>query len=92
MLRDKILAKKLIELLIADDDYGNGINKARIRNLFVENLVAAGESVPTFSDNIVDYHIHLLETAGYVKVTTAPSNRGYDKIEATWSGHDYVGQ
>ncbi|MFJ2480703.1 hypothetical protein ACIOWE_10535 [Pseudomonas sp. NPDC087598] len=86
------MAKKLIELLIADDDYGNGINKARIRNLFVENLGATGEIVPTFSDNIVDYHIHLLETAGYVKVTTVPSNRGYDKIEVTWSGHDYVGQ
>lgn len=92
MLREKQVAKKLIELLIANDEFGSGIDKVKIRTLFVKNIEAAGRNVPLFSDNIVDYHIHLLETAGYVKVTINPNNRGFDRIYATWSGHDYVGQ
>ncbi|WP_363105817.1 DUF2513 domain-containing protein [Pseudomonas putida] len=77
---------------MAEDEFGSGVVRSKIRSGFKDYLGSTGSNLGADHDNIVDYHLHLLETAGYVKCTPSSSSRAYDTIQLTWAGHDYLEQ
>lgn len=89
MLRNEGWARNILEIIIAEDKFGLGVARDKIRSAFKDLLIATKQSVSPLHDNIVDYHLHLLETAGYLKRTPSSESKAYDKFEMTWRGHSY---
>ncbi|MFV3379631.1 hypothetical protein [Pseudomonas sp. NY15354] len=92
MRRNEKWARQIIETIIAKDEFGVGLYRSDIRSQFSSYVSRSGQSIHGPVENVVDYHIHLLATAGYVKVSPSSENRKYDKVEMTWSGHTYAAQ
>ncbi len=89
MLRNKAIALELLSILF-EEPTGSGMNRAELRSEFGASELGAGLNTED-QWSLVDYHLHLLETAGFVKLTEDDeSERGYDYFEMTWSGHDYL--
>ncbi|WP_339546308.1 DUF2513 domain-containing protein [Pseudomonas sp. RA_35y_Pfl2_P32] len=87
MLRNKGWAVELINI-IAEEPTGAGMNRAEIRLMFCASDSGSGLG-SEYAWDTVDYHLHLLETAGFVKLTK-DEERAYDYFEMTWAGHDYL--
>ncbi|HEN8726655.1 hypothetical protein [Pseudomonas alloputida] len=92
MLRSEAWARQILRVVMAEDEFGSGVVRSKIRSGFKDVLNASGSDLGKDHDNIVDYHLHLLETTGYVKITPSSVNGAYDKIQLTWAGHDYLEQ
>lgn len=87
MQRNIKLAKEILDIIISETNGGGGLYRDEIHAVFVERY-------PDYErgrDDHVEYHLHLLETGGFVKVTEDPEgDRDKDNFELTWAGHDYV--
>lgn len=84
MFRNKVLAKEILELIAAEDNAGGGLYREEVCGVFAERY-------PDHEPGRVgalNYHLHLLETAGFVKVTR--SDHDEDNFEMTWAGHDFI--
>lgn len=84
MFRNKVLAKEILQLIAAEDNGGGGLHREEIHGVYAERY-------PNHEAGRVDalnYHLLLLETAGFVKVTRADHDE--DNFEMTWAGHDFI--
>ncbi|MFJ4056556.1 hypothetical protein ACIPZC_24340 [Pseudomonas sp. NPDC089743] len=93
MHRDKGIALRLIDILV-EEPTGAGMHRAELRQEFSETDLGAGLNTEDLW-NLVDYHLRLLETAGFVKMTKdedAAINTEFDYFEMTWAGHNYQEQ
>ena len=87
MLRNKDWALDLLNILV-DEPTGAGMNRQEIRMEFgsIESNSKLGSEELW---DAVDYHLHLLETAGFVRFLKDADDRAHDYFEMTWAGHDY---
>ena len=84
MFRNKVLAKEILQLIAAEDNGGGGLHREEIHGVYDERY-------PNNEAGRVDalnYHLLLLETAGFVKVTRTDHDE--DNFEMTWAGHDFI--
>ncbi|WP_433734978.1 DUF2513 domain-containing protein [Pseudomonas monteilii] len=91
MERNEELAVTLLSYIEAEDHEGVGLYRKELRNLHENTLVGADvDSTQVLLQ--VDYHLHLLETAGFV-TREAEGEKGRDELdifELTWAGHDFL--
>ncbi|ATB63291.1 hypothetical protein [Pseudomonas mosselii] len=85
MERNTKLAKEILDIIIAEDNGGGGLYRDEIHGVFEERY----RSHPSHYDH-VEYHLHLLETGGLVRLTRDDSDREKDNFDMTWAGHDFV--
>lgn len=84
MQRNKALAKEILEIVSTEDNSGGGLYRSEILGVFTERYADQGDGL----EDAVRYHLHLLETAGFVKITR--TNHDDDNFEMTWAGHDFI--
>ncbi|MFJ2981210.1 MULTISPECIES: hypothetical protein [unclassified Pseudomonas] len=86
MQRNTKLALELLEILVVEDHTGVGLYREEIQAVFAEKYPdhEAGRR------EAVDYHLHLLETAGYIVLV--PAEHDEPSFKPTWAGHDYLGK
>ncbi|AIN57784.1 hypothetical protein O165_005505 [Pseudomonas soli] len=81
------LAKELLEIIVTEDNGGNGLYRSEIHAVFAERYP---HTAPVHVD-AVNYHLHILDTAGLVKATYDEDvNLDLDNFEMTWAGHDLL--
>ncbi|WKL53342.1 DUF2513 domain-containing protein [Pseudomonas kielensis] len=73
------------------DHEGIGLYRSEIRQLF-ENDPEVSDDAKEESWVVADYHLHLLETAGFVVQTPSQEqgDRDHDNFELTWEGHNFL--
>lgn len=86
MKRDKQLAKEILEIIAAEDNSGEGLDRCGIQAVFVERYRSVGAAY----EAELNYHLHLLQTGGFLKVTQDQDDFELDNFELTWSGHDLI--
>lgn len=90
MRRNKEWARQLLTILAESDEGGGvGLFRSELRQLFEDSASSLGMGAQELED-AVDYHLHLLETAGFVKFDPDEENSLDDTFMLTWSGHDYL--
>lgn len=91
MLRQKELAIQLLSILEEHDSEGAGLYRSDLmESLETEPKAKADAQLERW--NIVDYHLRLLATAGFIVFTPSDvkGDTATDNFELTWSGHDYL--
>jgi len=86
MLRNKSIAKEILEIVAVEDGGGGGLYREEIHAVYAERYP---NHEPGRVDAL-DYHLHLLETAGFVKLEKNDQGREHDNFEMTWDGHDFI--
>lgn len=86
MRRNKKLAEEILEIILAGDDGGDGLVRCKIHRVFEERYP---NHEPGRYDH-VEYHLRLLESGGFVKLTEDYSDSDHDSFEMTWAGHDFL--
>ena len=84
MQRNIALAKEILEVVSTEDNSGGGLYRSEILGVFTERYAHQGYGL----EPAVSYHLNLLETAGFVKVTR--TDHDDDNFEMTWAGHDFI--
>ncbi|HGY9636466.1 TPA: hypothetical protein ACOJPK_001905 [Pseudomonas putida] len=87
MIRNVKLALELLKILVEEDNGGGGLYRSEIQAVFAEKYpgVEAGR------EGAVNYHLHILETGGFVKVTPdLEDDFELANFEMTWAGHDLL--
>ncbi|MBA6092840.1 hypothetical protein H4C81_28930 [Pseudomonas monteilii] len=84
MQRNKELALELLATIVSEDHGGGGLYREEIQAVLDEKYPDHEEG----RRDAVDYHLHLLETAGFLKFTQ--NGKDDDNYEVTWAGHDYL--
>jgi hypothetical protein len=89
MQRDESVAITILRTILFLDSDGEGYYRkdfySAVRQI-LEMTVGESELV-----NMVDYHLHLLETAGFVLCDPElEGGHGLDSFLLTWRGHDYL--
>ncbi|MCJ2373735.1 MULTISPECIES: DUF2513 domain-containing protein [Pseudomonas] len=89
MKRDILMAARILGFLV-QECVGTGVPRNDIRLRYVGDKV---QGVPTevIWDQI-DYHLELLESAGFVARHRAGEDFSADIFSMTWAGHDYLDQ
>lgn len=84
MKRNNALAKEILEVISTEDNGGGGLYRSEILGVFAEKYDHQGSGL----EPALSYHLHLLETASFVKVTRVDHDD--DNFEMTWAGHDFI--
>ena len=84
MQRNKALAKEILEIVSTEDNSGGGLYRSEILGVLTERHAQQVHGL----ESAVSYHLNLLETAGFVKITR--SDHDNDNFEMTWAGHDFI--
>lgn len=91
MRRNKDIALQLLNIL-AEEPGGFAIQRYELRQEFVNSALSSGLGISNLR-RVADYHLHILETAGFVKLTKDEEIKGCsqsDYFQMTWAGHDYL--
>lgn len=96
MQRYESVAKKILELIVNHDSDGSGVVRADLYALVERAMHRSSELGDTAAT--VDYHLYLLEDAGFVQCFEGESEDEDDEDNAsdrdahvlTWAGHDYL--
>lgn len=89
MERNTGLAVRLLGYIQSNDHEGIGLYRSELRQYF-ENDPASKEFAEDQSWMVVDYHLRLLESAGFVtKESDIDGKNDLDNFELTWAGHEY---
>lgn len=89
MKRNTEIAVHLLGYIELHDHEGIGLYRSELREYF-ENDSISGEVPEDQAWVVVDYHLRLLETAGFVtRDPDIEGKIGLDNIELTWAGHEY---
>lgn len=89
MRRNKQWALKLLSILQDNDAVGAGLYRSDLHQEFERDNSGLRLSAVEVVD-IVDYHLHLLETEAYVFCEPDNEDSLADNFLLTWSGHDYL--
>lgn len=89
MRRNKQWALKLLSILQENDASGAGLYRNELHEQFQNHNASLRLSAEEVVD-IVDYHLHLLETASHVFCEPDNEDSSGDNFLLTWSGHDYL--
>ena len=84
MKRNNELAKEILEIVSSEDNSGGGLYRSEILGVFTERYSSQEDGL----EPAVSYHLHLLETAGFLKITR--TDHDDDNFEMTWAGHDFM--
>jgi len=89
MQRDESVAMTILKTILFLDADGEGYYRKDFYSAVRELLeMTIGESELV---NMVDYHLHLLETGGFVLCDREMEvGQGFDTFQLTWRGHDYL--
>ncbi|MBS3183737.1 hypothetical protein JIQ88_01410 [Pseudomonas sp. PCH44] len=89
MKRKIEFAVHLLGFIERNDHEGIGLYREELRQLF-ENDPISGEVAEDQTWVVVDYHLRLLETAGFVtREADIDGKIGEDNFELTWAGHEF---
>lgn len=92
MRRNKLWANQLLDIVVDNDQGGGGLFREEIRRLFAGSDSGQGFTSEELWE-AVDYHLHLLVTAGFLTFTGDDENNwDLDNFQMTWAGHEYIGQ
>ncbi|UVL65054.1 DUF2513 domain-containing protein [Pseudomonas sp. B21-031] len=87
MIRNARLAKELLRIIVDEDNGGGGLYRSEIQAVFAEKY----PGVEPGREEAVNYHLHILETGGFVKVTPdLDEDFELANFEMTWAGHDLL--
>ncbi len=91
MRRNKDLAIRLLSYIEDRDSEGLGLYRAELKECLKNDPNAKLGDVHSALDAL-DYHLHLVETAGFVVCTLSEleGDRAGDNFELTWAGHEYL--
>ncbi|CAK9890065.1 MULTISPECIES: DUF2513 domain-containing protein [Pseudomonas] len=98
MQRSETVAKTILELIIKHDGDGTGVFRSDLYSFAERELprsLVQGDMAAT-----VDYHLYLLEDAGFVNMVMGETEAedesededamDSDYFMLTWAGHDYL--
>jgi hypothetical protein len=97
MQRYESIAKKILELIVSHDSDGSGVVRTDLYSLIERALYRSSELGDTAAT--VDYHLYLLEDAGFVQCFEGEiededdeddDGSARDTYLLTWAGHDYL--
>lgn len=89
MERDESVAKTILRTIFFFDNDGEGYYRKDFYSAVKQILEMTIDESKLV--NMVDYHLHLLETAGFVLCDREPEDgHGFDSFLLTWRGHDYL--
>lgn len=92
MRRNIFVASQLLDIIIDNDERGTGMPRRQIQELF-RGSGAGSQMSETNCEEVVDYHLHLLQTAGFVEChRDLRVNLPGDEFRMTWAGHEHVKQ
>lgn len=86
MKRDVSMAKEILEIIATEDESGEGLDRCGIRAYFIEKYPSVGAAY----EAELNYHLHLLQTGGFLKFSSDEDDFELDMFELTWSGHDLL--
>lgn len=90
MERNTGWATSLLEYIEQRDHEGIGLYRDELRHLFEDDQGTHGVETNELWV-VVDYHLRLLETAGFItKEADEDGKIGLDNFELTWAGHEYL--
>ncbi|WP_313650651.1 DUF2513 domain-containing protein [Pseudomonas soli] len=88
MKRNTEFAVSLLLLLEQVED-AEGLARHQLKELVGQSKHASSLASEELWDAL-DYHLRLLESAGFVTITPSPEGMAHDDVELTWDGHDYL--
>lgn len=88
MKRNTELAATLLLFLeqVEDDE---GLARHELKERLGQSKHASSMSSEQLWDTL-DYHLRLLQSAGFVTITPSSQGFAHDDFELTWDGHDYL--
>lgn len=88
MERNTTWAVSLLGYIVNNDHEGIGLYRSELRLLFERDPTVEVENGQ--SSVALDYHLRLLESAGFVtKETDIDGKNDFDNFELTWAGHHH---
>ncbi|MCU7240394.1 DUF2513 domain-containing protein [Pseudomonas peradeniyensis] len=88
MKRNTNLAVTLLLLLEQVED-AEGLARHQLKESLGQSKHASSMTSEELWD-VLDYHLRLLQSAGFVTITQSFEGVAHDDVELTWSGHDYL--
>ena len=88
MKRNTELAVSLLLFLERVED-AEGLARHELKTLLEQSEHASSMPSEQLWDTL-DYHLRILESAGFVVETASSEGTAHDDFELTWSGHDYL--
>lgn len=84
MQRNLKLALELLDLIVSENEGGAGVYPRQVQSAFAKRYP---DHEPGRYD-VVEYHLHLLETAGFI--VRIEDDQDEPSLKLTWAGHDYL--
>lgn len=88
MKRNTELAVNLLLFLEQAED-AEGLVRHELKKVLDESLKESPMTEEQRWDAL-DYHLRLLQTAGFVTMTPSTDGVAHDDFDLTWAGHDYL--
>lgn len=88
MKRNTELAVSLLLFLEQVED-AEGLVRHELKALLEKSEHASSMTSEQLWDAL-DYHLRILQSAGYVTVSQSNEGVAHDDFELTWAGHDYL--